>query len=81
MTTLSRHATIEERAIAALPSLSMPRLPFVRFTRNGALRFLRIGRLQLSWCMCRKPAPAPTYRELMRLPLDQLLRIADFDQH
>ena len=23
------------------------------FTRNGGMRFLRIGRLQLSWCVCR----------------------------
>lgn len=28
-------------------------LPRVRYTRNGGLRFFRIGRLQLSWCVCR----------------------------
>lgn len=27
---------------------------FVRYTRNGGLRFLRIGRLQFSFCMVRK---------------------------
>ena len=24
-----------------------------RYTRRGAMRFLRIGRLQFSWCVCR----------------------------
>jgi hypothetical protein len=28
----------------------------IRYTRNGALRFLRVGRIQLSWCIC-KAAP------------------------
>lgn len=28
-------------------------LPRVRFTRNGGLRFFRVGRLQLSWGVCR----------------------------
>lgn len=31
----------------------------VRYTRNGGMRFLRIGRLQLSWCMCRAPLERP----------------------
>lgn len=26
---------------------------YVRYTRNGGMRFLRIGKLQLSWCVCR----------------------------
>lgn len=25
----------------------------VRYTRRGGMRFLRIGRLQASWCVCR----------------------------
>lgn len=28
-------------------------LPRTRYARNGGLRFFRIGRLQLSWCVCR----------------------------
>jgi hypothetical protein len=28
-------------------------LPRVRYTKNGGMRFLRIGRLQMSWCVCR----------------------------
>ena len=27
----------------------------VRYTRHGGMRFLRVGRLQVSWCMTRKP--------------------------
>lgn len=27
----------------------------VRYTRNGGMRFLRIGRLQMSWCVCKTP--------------------------
>lgn len=57
MSAVSPHATIEERVIAALPSFTLPRLPAVRITRTGGLSFLRIGRLQLSWCLCRKPRP------------------------
>lgn len=37
----------------------------IRYTRNGALRFLRVGRVQMSWCICkpvkreaRRPIPA-----------------------
>lgn len=30
------------------------RLPRVRYTRNGGMRFLRIGKLQMSWCICRR---------------------------
>lgn len=34
----------------------------VRFFRNGGLRFLRIGRLQLSWCIVRRrPTPVVDY--------------------
>lgn len=28
-------------------------LPRVRYTKNGGMRFLRIGRLQMSWCVCK----------------------------
>lgn len=28
-------------------------LPRMRFRRVGGLSFFRIGRLQLSWCVCR----------------------------
>lgn len=28
-------------------------LPATRYTRNGGMRFLRIGRVQMSWCVCR----------------------------
>lgn len=28
-------------------------LPHMRFRRVGGLSFFRIGRLQLSWCVCR----------------------------
>lgn len=28
-----------------------------RYTHNGGMRFLRIGRLQTSWCVC-KPVKA-----------------------
>lgn len=30
-----------------------PRMPRVRYTKNGGMRFLRIGRLQTSFCICR----------------------------
>lgn len=29
-------------------------LPRVRYTKNGGMRFLRIGRLQFSFCICKK---------------------------
>lgn len=29
-----------------------------KYRKVGGLRFLRIGRLQLSWCVVRKAAPA-----------------------
>lgn len=25
----------------------------IRYTRNGGMRFFRIARLQVSWCVCR----------------------------
>ena len=28
-----------------------------RYTRNGGMRFLRIHRIQVSWCVCRSPLP------------------------
>jgi hypothetical protein len=28
--------------------------PQVRYTRNGGMRFLRVHRLQLSWCICNR---------------------------
>jgi hypothetical protein len=30
-------------------------LPRTRYTRRGGMTFWRIGRLQLSWCICRTP--------------------------
>ena len=32
----------------------------IRYRKVGGLRFLRIGRLQLSWCVCRATAPQRT---------------------
>lgn len=32
-------------------------LPRTRYTRNGGMRFFRISRFQLSWCICRRPLP------------------------
>ena len=29
-----------------------------RFTKNGAIRFLRVGRVQVSWCICKPDAKA-----------------------
>lgn len=29
-------------------------LPRTRYTRNGGMRFFRIGRLQTSWCVCKR---------------------------
>lgn len=29
-------------------------LPRARYTKNGGMRFLRVGRLQLSFCICKK---------------------------
>lgn len=29
-------------------------LPRVRYTRHGRLRFLRVGRLHVSWCVCKQ---------------------------
>ena len=45
-----------------------------RYTRNGALRFLRVGRVQLSWCICKpakREARQPIHAET--LALDGLL--------
>ena len=28
-------------------------MPRYRYTRNGGMRFLRVGRVQMSWCVCR----------------------------
>ena len=47
----------------AVASLAIPllqavfeglQLPGWRYTRNGGMRFLQIGRLQMSWCVCRQ---------------------------
>lgn len=35
----------------AHPARAMKR--YIRYTRNGGMRFLRIHRLQLSFCICR----------------------------
>lgn len=29
-------------------------LPRTRYTKNGGMRFFRIGRLQTSWCVCKR---------------------------
>jgi hypothetical protein len=31
-----------------------PRRQLIRYTRNGGMRFLRVHRLQFSFCVCRK---------------------------
>jgi len=31
-----------------------PRRRWFRYTRNGGMRFLRVHRLQLSWCICNR---------------------------
>ena len=31
----------------------------MRYTKNGGMRFLRLGRLQMSWCVCRTSIIAP----------------------
>lgn len=33
----------------------------IRFTRNGGLTFLRVGRLQLSWCVCSSASTAKAF--------------------
>ena len=33
----------------------------VRYTRNGGLRFLRIGRFQFSFCLCRQGPETPSW--------------------
>jgi len=35
---------------AGIRSVHLP----VRYTKNGGMRFLRVARLQMSWCVCRK---------------------------
>lgn len=45
-------------AIAPLPVFlgvlaTIGGMPRCRYTKNGGMRFLRIGRLQMSWCVCR----------------------------
>lgn len=30
----------------------------IRYTRNGGMRFFRIARLQVSWCVCRNSLSA-----------------------
>lgn len=39
----------------------------LRYRKVGGLRFLRIGRLQLSFCVCRKPSP---FQRLQALAAD-----------
>lgn len=29
-------------------------LPVIRYTRNGGIRFFRFGRLQFSFCLCKR---------------------------
>lgn len=29
-------------------------LPRTRYTKNGGMRFFRLGRVQVSWCVCRR---------------------------
>ena len=41
-----------------------------RYTRNGALRFLRVGRVQLSWCICK-----PVKREARRTVRPEMLAL------
>lgn len=38
----------------------------IRFTRRGGMRFLRVGRLQVSWCVCRAPLPKQASVLLLR---------------
>jgi hypothetical protein len=33
----------------------------IRFTRNGGMTFLRIGRLQWSWCVCSAASTAKAF--------------------
>jgi hypothetical protein len=40
-------------AHAALDDVKLPKR-IIRYTRNGGMRFLRIHKLQLSMCMCKK---------------------------
>ena len=35
----------------------------IRYRKVGGMRFLRIGRLQLSWCVVRNPAGAAESRQ------------------
>ena len=35
-------------------AVTLGMLPCWRYTRNGGMRFLRVGKLQLSWCICKR---------------------------
>lgn len=57
---MPREETIVDYAINEMDLLTWLRsyLPRVRLTRNGGIRFARIGRLQLSFCVCRNGSAA-----------------------
>jgi hypothetical protein len=41
----------------------------IKYTRNGGIRFLRIGRIQLSFCICKPKAwVMPEILDLNQLP-------------
>lgn len=41
----------------------MHRFILYRYTRNGGMHFFRLGRLQLSWCVCRASLPSQNVRQ------------------
>lgn len=52
---LSRYATIEEIAFFHVVKLCQSvKLPTFKAFRVGGLRFVRVGRLQMSFCIVRK---------------------------
>lgn len=48
---MSRYATIEERAFAILPTIRLPRFSTRRI---GGLRFVKLGRLTMSFSISRR---------------------------
>jgi hypothetical protein len=40
----------------------------IRYTRNGALRFLRIGRFQFSFCLCSAEKTAALFKSIWTMP-------------
>ena len=81
---MTRYPTLEDAILAKVtglfhaPRLALPRIPAVpRITlkRVGGITFLRVGRLQFSWCVCQRPAQTRRFERSYQAELNRLLRL------